>query len=89
MKDSGVEWLGDIPAHWKRGVKLNYLAANGRNSFVNGPFGSDLLTSELMDEGVPVIYSGDVKPGKFYRKSSSYVTEEKAAAIEFLPSRSL
>lgn len=83
MKDSGVEWLGSVPSHWKRGVKLNYLAAQKRNSFVNGPFGSDLLSSELTDDGIPVIYSGDVKPNRFYRKSSSYVTTEKAEQLNF------
>ncbi|MBU4262193.1 MAG: restriction endonuclease subunit S [Proteobacteria bacterium] len=83
MKDSKVEWLGSVPSHWKRGVKLNYMAAQQRHSFVNGPFGSDLLSSELTDDGVPVIYSGDVKPNRFFRKSSSYVTEEKAEQLNF------
>ncbi|EQA0897795.1 restriction endonuclease subunit S [Escherichia coli] len=83
MKDSGEVWLGSVPSHWKRGVKLNYLAAQKRNSFVNGPFGSDLLSSELTDNGIPVIYSGDVKPNRFYRKSSSYVTTEKAEQLNF------
>lgn len=83
MKDSGVEWLGEIPAHWKCGIKLNYMSSQKRHSFVNGPFGSDLLSSELMDDGVPVIYSGDVKPNKFFRKSSNYVTEEKAEQLNF------
>lgn len=82
-KDSGVTWLGKVPAHWKIGVKLNYLADQNKHSFVNGPFGSDLLSSELTDDGVPVIYSGDVKPNRFFRKSSSYVTEEKAQQLNF------
>ena len=83
MKDSGIEWLGDIPEHWKTGVKLLRLAEEKKHSFVNGPFGSDLLTSELKDEGVPVIYSGDVKPFRFSRKSEKYVTEEKAYQLNF------
>lgn len=83
MKDSGVAWLGNVPAHWKCGVKLNYMAALKKHSFVNGPFGSDLLSSELTDDGVPVIYSGDVKPNRFFRKSSSYVTDEKAEQLNF------
>ena len=83
MKDSGIEWLGEIPEHWKLGVKLIYLAETKQHSFVNGPFGSDLLTSELTDSGIPVIYSGDVKPGRFRRKSDKYVTEEKAYQLNF------
>lgn len=77
------EWLGNIPDHWKRNQKLNYLSTDDRNSFVNGPFGSDLLTTELVDEGVPVIYSGDVKDTGFQRKSDKYVTEEKAKQLDF------
>ena len=83
MKDSGVEWIGEVPAHWLLGVKLNYLSAAGKNTFVNGPFGSDLLTSELTDEGVPVVYSGDIKPGSFINKSSKFVTEQKAEQLRF------
>ena len=83
MKDSGVEWLGDIPEHWKSGVKLIQLAEEKQHSFVNGPFGSDLLTAELQDDGIPVIYSGDIKTNKFLRKSSKYVTEEKAIQLNF------
>lgn len=56
---------------------------NGGKSVVNGPFGSDLLTSELRDEGVPVIYSGDFRGGRYVRKKTSkcFVSEEKAASL--------
>src|SRR5262249_26026080 len=39
-----------------RPMRLSDVAAPTRGSFVNGPFGSNLLTSELRKEGVPVIY---------------------------------
>ena len=42
LKPSGVEWLGDIPAHWEVRT-LGKLAA----SFRTGPFGSTLHQSEL------------------------------------------
>lgn len=80
---SRQKWLGDIPDHWKRNQKLNFLSTDDRNSFANGPFGSDLLTTELVNEGVPVIYSGDVKETGFQRKSDKYVTEEKAKQLDF------
>lgn len=77
------DWLGGVPEHWEKNYKLNFLTTDDRNSFVNGPFGSDLLTSELVNEGVPVIYSGDVKEIGFQRKSDKYVTEEKAKQLDF------
>ena len=83
MKPSGIDWLGKIPAHWEVNCKLGFLAASEKNSFVNGPFGSDLLTSELLDEGVPVVYSGDVKASGFNRKSNKCVTAEKAVTLDF------
>ena len=83
MKDSGIDWLGEIPAHWKASVKLSFIAEDVRNAIVNGPFGSDLLTSELVEAGVPVIYSGDVRDAPFTKRSQWYVTEEKAHQLRF------
>lgn len=83
MRDSGIPWLGAVPAHWILNYKLGFLSASEKNSFVNGPFGSDLLTTELVDEGVPVLYSGDVKATRFLRKSGKYVTAEKALSLDF------
>jgi type I restriction enzyme S subunit len=51
---------------------------NGKGTFSNGPFGSDLLTSELTKEGVPVIYIRDISKGTYIRKSNVFVTQEKA-----------
>jgi len=83
MKDSGVAWLGEVPAHWGNSKKLLDLAQDHRHSFVNGPFGSDLLTSELVSEGVPVIYIRDIKPSGYLRVSEWCVTPEKAEQLKF------
>lgn len=52
-----------------------------RGSFVNGPFGSDLLTSELQEEGVPVIYIRDIRNGEYRRVSAAHVSTEKARVL--------
>jgi type I restriction enzyme S subunit len=83
MKDSGIEWLGEIPAHWGRTIKLLELAKKQPNTFVNGPFGSDLLTSELTQEGIPVIYIRDLKLHGYQRVSEVCVTQEKAKQLQF------
>lgn len=81
MKPSGIEWLGEVPAHWNA-PKLKTLAQKQPASFTNGPFGSDLLTSELQEEGVPVIYIRDLKADGYCRSSTSYVTPEKADQLD-------
>lgn len=83
MKDSGVAWLGEVPAHWGKSQKLLDLVTNHQHSFVNGPFGSDLLTSELIGEGVPVVYIRDIKEAGYTRVSEWCVTHEKAAQLAF------
>jgi type I restriction enzyme S subunit len=82
MKDSGVEWLGDVPEHWTQKVKIANVSETNRGSFVNGPFGSDLLSNELKDKGVPVIYIRDINRTGYKRKSTVCVTEVKAEQLD-------
>ena len=50
MKDSGIEWLGEIPEHWE--VRpLKHIKAESPNAFVDGPFGSNLKTIHFVDNG--------------------------------------
>ena len=64
-------------------VNFNDIADNRfKGTFSNGPFGSDLLTSELIDSGVPVIYIRDIAKGTYLRKSTVFVTDEKAEYLK-------
>jgi type I restriction enzyme S subunit len=47
MKDSGVEWLGEVPAHWEV-LRLKYLLKARRGAIKTGPFGSQLQSSEMI-----------------------------------------
>lgn len=47
-KGTSVEWVGEIPSHWEK-KKLSYLMEN--DGFRSGPFGSSLITSELLEKG--------------------------------------
>ena len=58
-------------------VELKKFSSGKKHCFVNGPFGSDLLSSELVDQGMPVIYIRDIKNGRYQRKSKAFVTPEK------------
>jgi type I restriction enzyme, S subunit len=69
--------LGWIPNEWE--IKpLASFANPAAGSFVNGPFGSDLLTKELTESGVPVVYVQDIHEDEYRKVSSGYVTENKA-----------
>ncbi|WP_161635410.1 restriction endonuclease subunit S [Methylomicrobium lacus] len=72
--------IGWIPKEWKFDSLKNIF---GAKNIVNGPFGSDLLTSELKKEGISVLYCQDIKPGVFTRISNSNVTPFKAAQLAF------
>ncbi|MBD2774314.1 restriction endonuclease subunit S [Iningainema tapete] len=74
--------FGRIPKDWDL-CPLYYFAQRKKNSFVNGPFGSDLLARELIDEGVPVIYVRDVKSGEYERVSTVHVSNKKAKELSF------
>ena len=51
MKPSDIEWIGDIPEHWK----VKRPASFGRFSK-----GSGISKSDLVENGVPVILYGDI-----------------------------
>lgn len=72
--------IGPLPPGWVAAPVKEFGVEKG---VVNGPFGSDLLTSELQQEGVPVIYVRDVKPGQYSRVSTVCVTPEKAKQLSF------
>lgn len=74
--------LGWIPREWGV-VELQGHSSSKPNSFVNGPFGSDLLSSELRDSGIPVLYVQDVKSDGFKKISFAHVTERKADELAF------
>lgn len=50
-KDSGVEWLGEIPPHWKIS-KLRYMFTFGK--------GLSITKENLKDDGIPCVNYGEV-----------------------------
>lgn len=59
MKDSGVEWLGEVPEHWEIGRLKNVLSIkNGR----------DYKAVEVEDGGYPVYGSGGI-----FKRSSEFL----------------
>lgn len=75
LKPSGVGWLGDVPGHW--GVKrLKDLLQEKKGAIKTGPFGSQLLSSEMYDEDVKVYNQKSVITNDF-EYGENYISFEK------------
>jgi len=73
MKDSGVEWLGEVPVGW-RIVQLRMLA----KMIQTGPFGSQLHSEDYVVNGIPVINPSNIQDGKIEPDWSCSITAEDA-----------
>ena len=70
MKDSGVEWLGEIPEHWIRTKIKNKLS----KPITDGPH----ETPQFFDEGVPFISAEAISSGVInFNKKRGCITEEQ------------
>jgi type I restriction enzyme S subunit len=73
MKDSGVEWLGKIPAHWDS-LALSRVTL----SRCDGPFGSGLKSEHYSGVGVRVIRLQNIGWTDFVDADRAYIDEEYA-----------
>ncbi len=76
MKPSGIEWLGDIPAHWEA-ANLRWLT----HQIKTGPFGAQLSSAEFVDDEIPVINPSDILDGKISANRHNTVTAETAERL--------
>lgn len=74
MKDSGVEWIGEIPKHWNL-KKVKFLL-NDFDGIKIGPFGSSLKLETLTDSGIKIYGQGNVIKDDF-TLGDRYLTVEK------------
>ncbi|MDX9708507.1 MAG: restriction endonuclease subunit S [Trichloromonas sp.] len=71
MKDSGVEWLGEVPEGWE--VKpLKHISPFITVGIVVNP------SNYLSDEGLPFIYGGDIREGCIDFVGARRITIEKS-----------
>lgn len=75
MKDSGVEWIGEIPSGWLC-IPIKYITEGNKDSIRTGPFGSSLKSDEFKDEGIRVYNQRSVYDEDF-SKSNLFVSDEK------------
>lgn len=63
-------------------VELKELTLNPQTDIVDGPFGSNLKSSEFVDYGIPVFKIQNIKANSFLEKNINYVTPEKAEKLK-------
>lgn len=72
-KDSGIEWIGEIPDSWKV-CKIKHFA-EGEDGVKIGPFGS-ALTNRLINDGDYNVYSQANLIGADFSKTNHTINEE-------------
>ena len=74
MKDSGVEWLGEVPEHWEV-THLKYLVQD-KAGIQMGPFGGMLKDLEYKDTGFKLYGQENTISGDF-SKGKRWLTRER------------
>ena len=78
MKDSGVEWIGEIPSGWLS-IPLKYFLEKNKDSIRTGPFGSTLKSSDMIESGIRIynqrtVYDEDFSSGEIFVSDEKYQT---------------
>jgi type I restriction enzyme S subunit len=74
MKDSGIEWLGEIPQHWEV-KRLKHISPRIGVGLVINP------STYTTDEGVPFLFGGDIQPGKILTEKARRMTDENSRKL--------
>ena len=72
LKSSGVEWLGDVPAHWEV-RRLSSVAGSEGSSFTDGDW---VELPYITDAGIRLIQTGNIGIGKYVEQGFRYIDEE-------------
>jgi type I restriction enzyme S subunit len=74
MKDSGVEWLGEIPKHWEV-KRIKYIA--------NLKSGNNIVSEQITSEGKYPVYGGNGQRGYFsdYTNDGNFVLIGRQGAL--------
>ncbi len=71
MKESGVEWFGRIPVHWDRGkLRRGWTVVDCKHR-----------TAVYVDDGVPLVSTTEVKPGRLSLDGPRRVTDADFADL--------
>ncbi len=72
MKDSGIEWIGNIPMDWTL-IKIKYLPFQTiENSFVDGDW---IEAPYITDEGIRYLTTGNIGDGVYKSQGNGFISE--------------
>lgn len=80
LKDSDVRWLGKIPEQWDF-APLKYFVAQTPDAVKTGPFGSQLLSSEMTDGEIKVYNQRNVID-RDLTEGDNYISQDKFEELE-------
>lgn len=66
MKHSGIEWLGEIPAHWKL-KRLKHISPKQHGRLIVSP------NKYIEDEGIPIVFGFNIRKGKIDRNTVRHI----------------
>lgn len=76
MKDSGIEWIGQIPAHWEC-LRLRFVA-----TLIDGDRGPNYPSpSDISDEGQLFLSSKNIVDGRLDLASAQFISDAKFKSL--------
>lgn len=73
MKNSGIEWIGKIPEGWTVVRIKNLPNYSCPNAFIDGDW---IESTDISDEGIRYITTGNIGDGIFKRQGDGYISDE-------------
>jgi type I restriction enzyme S subunit len=81
LKDSGIDWLGEIPEGWEV-KKIKYLLKKKRGALKTGPFGSQIKNSDLNPLGKFKVYTQRNVMDSNYITGEDRIDDEKFRSLK-------
>ncbi len=73
MKNSGIEWIGEIPDSWNVCRIKNLPDYSVENCFIDGDW---IESPDIADSGIRYLTTGNVGDGQFKYQGNGYITRE-------------
>ncbi len=79
-KDSGVQWLGEVPEHWEI-KRIRHLISDGPEGMKIGPFGSQLKTEMLEDDGEFKVYGQENVIACDFQRGDRFISKARFSEL--------